>query len=330
MTGTPPRCASTTLPHLPSPALALCPLPTSHLTSCAPPLLQVHRLSRQANEPSRFFAVDGHAAPLSQDWRVFRAQLVAQEQGGSAPSAGLNTLVHPCDEWAHLISKPEQGCLLVARHASLGMFTHSVLLVSEHGELLISNTSHKSSAALPPLRCRYPSAPLPSRAVLAAHMLYLRQYSHLLHRFPCVLFSSQPAESEEGTSALILNTATPMNIACLGLEEWTTAAFGDNTLFLGGPMNKNLLHVLHGRPEVEGAMRILQGVYAGGVDSAIELVRSGDAPASDFRLLAGYSGWGPHQLEREVEDGAWWVVAASPALIHACLRGECSSLWFGF
>jgi putative AlgH/UPF0301 family transcriptional regulator len=120
----------------------------------------------------------------------------------------------------------------------------------------------------------------------------------------------------------MLNAPTPMCIAHLGLEECTTAAFGRNPLFLGGPMNKNLLHVLHGRREVEGAMRILDGVYAGGVDSAIDLVRRGAAPAGDFRLLAGYSGWGPGQLEREVEEGSWWVVAASPALIHACLSGE--------
>lgn len=38
------------------------------------------------------------------------------------------------ERWAHLITEPERGCLLVARAEHLGMFTHSVILVLEHGE----------------------------------------------------------------------------------------------------------------------------------------------------------------------------------------------------
>lgn len=42
----------------------------------------------------------------------------------------------------------------------------------------------------------------------------------------------------------------------------------------------------------------MQGVYAGGVESASELVRRGDAAPQDFMLLSGYSGWGPWQLQQ--------------------------------
>jgi hypothetical protein len=83
----------------------------------------------------RFFTVDGRPPALAEDWRLFRAQMVAAEQRGAAPDAGLSTRVRPKDAWAHLISSPEQGCLLVARQPDLGMFSHSVLLVSEHGAL---------------------------------------------------------------------------------------------------------------------------------------------------------------------------------------------------
>ena len=80
--------------------------------------------------------------------------------------------------------------------------------------------------------------------------------------------------------------------------------------------------MLHGRREVEGSLEILDGVYAGGVESASELVRGGEAQPGDFRLLAGYSGWGAGQLQQELREGTWWVVAASPDLTLDLLAGE--------
>lgn len=213
------------------------------------------------NSP-RFFAADGHPPALTEDWRLVRAQLVARELGGSQPGVpGVGTLVRSADQWAHLISHPEAGCLLVARHANLGMFSHSVVLVTEH-------------------------------------------------------------DDTAGTSALMLNMPTPIYIANLGLEEDITSAFGHRPLFLGGPMTRHLLHVLHGREDVNGSMRIVNGVYAGGVESASELIRQRKAAPEEFCLLAGYSGWGPGQLSMEIADGAWYVVAASDSLILECLRGE--------
>jgi len=117
----------------------------------------------------------------------------------------------------------------------------------------------------------------------------------------------------------MINMPTPICISNLGLEEDITSSFGHRPLFLGGPMTRHLLHVLHGRPDVDGSMRIVDGVYAGGVESASELIRQGRATPEEFCLLAGYSGWGPKQLAREVVDGSWWVVSASPALILDCI-----------
>lgn len=141
-------------------------------------------------------------------------------------------------------------------------------------------------------------------------------------------------------------------------------AFRQCPLFIGGPVTKNLLHVLHARRDVEGALEIievcgcvcgvgpgtgvgwvsvpprrarrlplawlppvdpcmvptahhaplapLQGVFAGGVESASELVRRGEASPKDFMLLSGYSGWGPGQLQ---QVGSCCRTAAAPAVL---------------
>jgi putative AlgH/UPF0301 family transcriptional regulator len=128
-----------------------------------------------------------------------------------------------------------------------------------------------------------------------------------------------------GTSALVLNMPTPLYISNLGLEEDITSAFGHSPLYIGGPMTRSLLHVIHGRGDVDGTMRIIDGVYAGGVESASKLISLGLARPEEFKLLAGYSGWGPHQLEREIDSGSWWVVAASHTLILECLQETAKS-----
>ena len=56
------------------------------------------------------------------------------------------------------------------------------------------------------------------------------------------------------------------------------------------------------------------GVYLGGYDSAVELVRGGEIVAKDFKFFARYCGWGPGQLERECARGVWYPVACSKQL----------------
>jgi putative transcriptional regulator len=49
-----------------------------------------------------------------------------------------------------------------------------------------------------------------------------------------------------------------------------------------------------------------------------------DFPAVRVRVFAGYSGWGPGQLERELEEPAWIVAGAEPGDVFA---GDPDELW---
>ena len=61
-----------------------------------------------------------------------------------------------------------------------------------------------------------------------------------------------------------------------------------------------------------------QGVFAGGVESAAELVRRREADPREFMLLAGYSGWGPWQLQRV--SGRRWGLAAAGQVVPQFAR----------
>ena len=69
-------------------------------------------------------------------------------------------------------------------------------------------------------------------------------------------------------------------------------------------------------------MTLLDGVYAGGIESCTNLVLSGQADASEFRLLSGYTAWAPDELDKEVASGRWWVVSASPTIIRRIIDGK--------
>ena len=65
---------------------------------------------------------------LVQDWRAFRARLVAMESGQAARAASMQ--LGREERWAHLLSQPERGCLLVARpRPGLGMFANTGVCV---------------------------------------------------------------------------------------------------------------------------------------------------------------------------------------------------------
>ena len=57
--------------------------------------------------------------------------------------------------------------------------------------------------------------------------------------------------------------------------------------------------------------------------AALRSVVDGKGP-SDVRLLVGYAGWGPGQLERELSKGAWLPAPPDAALLFDDMT---STLW---
>ncbi len=123
-------------------------------------------------------------------------------------------------------------------------------------------------------------------------------------------------EPEEGTLGVVLNRPTEVQVGQV-LESWTELVTGPSVVFKGGPVSPNsalALALARGDDEPLG-WRSLDGssltARIGLVDleAPPELLAGG---ITSLRVFAGYAGWGPGQLQSEIEEGAWYVLPGEP------------------
>ena len=123
-------------------------------------------------------------------------------------------------------------------------------------------------------------------------------------------------EPGEGTLGVVLNRPTEVQVEQV-LQAWTDLVTGPSVVFKGGPVSPNsalALALARGEDEPLG-WRSLDGssltARIGLVDleAPPELLAGG---ITSLRVFAGYAGWGPGQLQAEIEEGAWYVLPGEP------------------
>lgn len=118
----------------------------------------------------------------------------------------------------------------------------------------------------------------------------------------------------EGSFGLVLNRPTGLT-----LGEATDEALGfDADLWMGGPVQPDTLHYLHPFSDLTGTLPVLDDVFWGGDFEALQAaIDAGSVDPARVRFFVGYSGWGPGQLDAEVDEGAWIVLPGSRDLVFA-------------
>lgn len=82
----------------------------------------------------------------------------------------------------------------------------------------------------------------------------------------------------------------------------------DEVVYVGGPVQQDTLHFIHRNASIVDGTPILDGIYWGGsFESLMFLCDTKQLSPSDIRFFLGYSGWGPGQLETELQDDSWIV-----------------------
>jgi putative transcriptional regulator len=135
--------------------------------------------------------------------------------------------------------------------------------------------------------------------------------------------------TDDGALGVVLNRPTDLEVGTV-LSEWVDLAATPTVLYLGGPVEQNGVLALarrRGEGKLRGWSPVIEDV--GTIDLHLQPVElASDVEA--VRFFAGYAGWGPGQLETELEEGAWLVVearaddvfAADPDLMWRSILGR--------
>jgi putative transcriptional regulator len=117
--------------------------------------------------------------------------------------------------------------------------------------------------------------------------------------------------NDEGALGLVLNRPSELDVAQL-VPDWSGLTVDPPVLFVGGPVSQNGVIALGRVPGGREAAGWTQVVGSCGTVDLNHASSEAGSPIEGVRLFAGYSGWGPGQLDGELALGAWYVVDALP------------------
>ena len=129
------------------------------------------------------------------------------------------------------------------------------------------------------------------------------------------------AHNEEGAIGLILNRRSEATVG-EAVPQLGSVTSREEPIFVGGPVNPEGVAVLaeFDDPDEAGIV-VLEDVGFVALEEALE-VRAPDL--SRARVFAGVAGWGPEQLEDELERDDWII---EPASIDAIFTDDPDRLW---
>jgi putative transcriptional regulator len=117
---------------------------------------------------------------------------------------------------------------------------------------------------------------------------------------------------DEGALGLVLNRPMDEQLS-EPLDAWVTLQSDPSQVFAGGPVEPDALIALArttGAVDDEDHLAPLNADIASADLSADPVLIS--STISALRVFRGYAGWGPGQLDGEIEAGAWMVLDTEP------------------
>lgn len=117
--------------------------------------------------------------------------------------------------------------------------------------------------------------------------------------------------SDDGAMGLILNKPMQTKVAEIWDQVSVLPCPVDQPLMAGGPCEGPLMLLHSERPKAQ--IEVCEGVYFTAGESMVrELLAEGPTP---IRYFTGYAGWGPGQLESELDLGGWLVTRANASIV---------------
>lgn len=128
----------------------------------------------------------------------------------------------------------------------------------------------------------------------------------------------------EGALGVIVNRPTAMSIS-EALPQVPILEGQPHVLYSGGPVQTNQVMMLY-RISVtpENSHQVFDGVASAATWKSWNGFWMEQPGKESFRAYLGYSGWGPGQLESEMQTGSWITLPADPSIVF---EKESARIW---
>lgn len=110
--------------------------------------------------------------------------------------------------------------------------------------------------------------------------------------------------NDEGSFGFVLNKPSiiKVNEVLVDIKEL------EAEVYIGGPVQQDTLHFIHRSEALSDSAKIVDGIFWGGnFETLLLLTATAQIAPEDIRFFLGYSGWGPGQLDSELQEDSWIV-----------------------
>ena len=129
--------------------------------------------------------------------------------------------------------------------------------------------------------------------------------------------------NEQGALGVVINRPTGKTVRELWREVSQTPCDCRRPVHLGGPVSGPLM-ALHTTPDL-AEIEIVAGLYFAAKKQHLDRLVQEDAHVENpagidhqpFKIFIGHAGWGPGQLEQELDEGAWQALPADLDYVFA-------------
>lgn len=289
---------------------------------------------------------------MGDNWRVFRAKLVAHEQEEVSSSSDSDSTARSLS----FESKEE------IKHGRLANFFASIFSQSQETQDFCNkkekrNNNHISSIfngdniggaggsnanknIEDPFATDDEKVAVNPRTVTFDRHRWAHPISHV--ETGCVLVANEKLggvfrqtvvlivnhDDHSGSTGVCINRPLPGNLLKVGSETASNIdlslkmAFNTASVSYGGPVMQSDYSILHGYGEVQGSKKVAPGIFIGGSKELMGCVRRNDFNPSDALFIKGHAAWIPSQLNREVAKGVWYIASVSPDFIFRYARDK--------
>lgn len=126
--------------------------------------------------------------------------------------------------------------------------------------------------------------------------------------------------SDETAMGLVINRPSSIAVDAAMMKLKQTAVSAD-PIYAGGPVETSALFILHNCSKLgQQDEQVIDGVFLTGSHESFESLVSNDAncvSGCEFRIYCGYAGWGPEQLEGEIDRGDWYTLPAAADMVFS-------------